>query len=330
MTRFALLGCGRIGRVHARNISTHPRASLSACFDVDPKANAEVAQAHGAKVASVDAILADDKIDAVLVATSTATHADFIVKCVKAGKPVLCEKPIHLDIAAVDTAWNEIKDIKHFVMLGFNRRFDPSFKNAHDRVAAGEVGKLEQLVITSRDPNPPPASYVRASGGIFRDMTIHDFDMARHFAGDIVEVSAAGAVLVDPEIGDQGDVDAAMVVMRAASGALIHINNSRRCAYGYDQRLEAFGEKGMLQAHNQHYNTVELWNAERTHSRSPVLDFFQSRYVDAYRDEVHHFIDCLEKGVEPIVGFKEGREALRLADAATQSMISGRTVKIDR
>jgi myo-inositol 2-dehydrogenase/D-chiro-inositol 1-dehydrogenase len=330
MVRFALLGCGRIGRMHARNIAAHPRASLVACHDVDAKSCAEVAAAYGAKVASVDAILADDKVDAVLIATSTATHADFLVKCVKAHKPVLCEKPIHLDINTVDAAWHEIENLKPFVMLGFNRRFDPSFKNVRDRVKSGEIGQLEQLIITSRDSAPPPASYVRGSGGMFRDMTIHDFDMARYFVGDIVEVKATGSVLVDPEIGDQGDIDSAMIVMKAASGALVHINNSRRCVYGYDQRIEAFGAKGMLQAQNKHETTVEAWGPERTHSQSLVLDFFQSRYIDAFNAEIHHFVDCLEKGEQPMVGFNEGREALRLADAALQAMISGQAVRLDR
>jgi myo-inositol 2-dehydrogenase / D-chiro-inositol 1-dehydrogenase len=330
MIRFALLGCGRIGRVHAQNIASHPRASLAAVYDVDAKAAVTVAEQHGAKVASVDDILGDKNIDAVLIATSTPTHADYLVRCVKAGKPVLCEKPIHLDSTVVDNAWREIAGIPHFIMLGFNRRFDPSFKNMRDRVLSGEIGKLEQLVITSRDPAPPPASYVRASGGMFRDMTIHDFDMARYFVGDIVEVYAAGSVLVDPEIGDQGDIDSAMIVMKAASGALVHINNSRRCAYGYDQRLEAFGEKGMLQAHNRYETTIEAWTAASTRAGAPVLDFFQARYIDAYNAEILHFVESLEKGVAPTASFTEGREALRLADAANKAMISGQSVRLDR
>lgn len=330
MIRFALLGCGRIGRMHARNIVAHPSATLTSVYDVDAKASAEVASMFGAKVASIDDILGDKNVDAVLIATSTATHAELLVKCCKAGKPTLCEKPIHLDINTVDAAWAEIANLKPFIMLGFNRRFDPSFKNVRDRVHNGEIGKLEQLMVISRDPNPPPASYVRGSGGLFRDMTIHDFDMARYFVGDIVEVSAFGSVLVDPEIGDQGDIDSAMIVMKAASGALVHINNSRRCVYGYDQRIEAFGEKGMLQAHNRHENTVEMWNGAATKASAPVLDFFQSRYLDAFNAEIFHFVDCLEKGVAPMVGFAEGREALRLADAAYKAMISGQTVRLDR
>ena len=188
------------------------------------------------------------EVDAVFIASSTDTHVDLLTRAAKAGKAVLCEKPIDLDIARVDACWAEIGELSPLVMVGFNRRFDPSFKALRDRLQAGEIGKLEQVVITSRDPAPPPAEYIKVSGGLFRDMTIHDFDMARYLAGDIVEVQAMGGNLIDPGIKEIGDIDAAMIVMRAASGALVHINNSRRCAYGYDQRIEAFGEKGMLQA----------------------------------------------------------------------------------
>ena len=212
-------------------------------------------------------------------------------------------------------------------MIGFNRRFDPSFKALRERVEAGEIGGLEQLVITSRDPSPPPPAYV-ASGGLFRDMMIHDFDLARSLAGEIVEVHAVGATLIDPEIARLGDIDTAMVVMRAASGALIHINNSRRCAYGYDQRLEAFGEKAMLQVHNRHQTTVESWSAERTRARDPVQDFFIARYAEAYVAEIDHFVDCVERRGKPLVGFADGRAALLLADAASESLRSGSVARL--
>jgi myo-inositol 2-dehydrogenase / D-chiro-inositol 1-dehydrogenase len=243
---------------------------------------------------------------------------------------VLCEKPIDLVIAKVDTCWAEIGELDPVVMVGFNRRFDPSFKALRDRVQAGEIGRLEQVIITSRDPAPAPVEYLKVSGGLFRDMTIHDFDMARYLVGDIVEVQAMGANLVDPAIQDAGDIDAAMVVLRAASGAMVHINNSRRCAYGYDQRIEAFGEKGMLQAGNRRPTTVEAWGAERTEAKDPVLHFFIERYTEAYLAEIDHFVDCVEKGATPLAGFAEGREALRLADAAVESLESGRSVRLDR
>jgi myo-inositol 2-dehydrogenase/D-chiro-inositol 1-dehydrogenase len=329
MVRFAVLGCGRIGRMHARNIKAHPRAELVACYDVVAKAAEETATELGARVAaSVDEVLAEPTVDAVFIASSTDTHVDLLTRAAKAGKAILCEKPIDLDIRRVDACWEEIGALKPLVMLGFNRRFDPSFKSLRDRLFAGEIGKLEQVVITSRDPAPAPAEYLKGSGGLFRDMTIHDFDMARYLAGEIVEVQAMGANLVDPGIREIGDIDAAMMILRAASGALVHINNSRRCAYGYDQRVEAFGEKGMLQAGNRRPTTVEAWGAERTAARDPVLNFFIERYREAYDAEVDHFVDCFEQGQQPLAGFAEGREALRLADAALESLRTGQTVRL--
>lgn len=329
MVGFAILGCGRIGRMHARNIKAHPRAELVVSYDVVAKAAEETAAELGAKKAgSVDDVLADKKVEAVFIASSTDTHVDLITRAAKAGKKVLCEKPVDLDIRRVDACWKEIGGLRPVVMIGFNRRFDPSFKAVRDRVQSGEIGKVEQIVITSRDPAPPPPAYVKGSGGLFRDMTIHDFDMARFLVGDIVEVQAMGANLIDPGIGQQGDIDAAMVVMRAASGALVHINNSRRCAYGYDQRIEAFGEKGMLQAQNRRGTTVEAWGAERTQTADPILHFFIERYTEAYRAELDNFIDCVEKGATPLATFADGREALRLADAALESMKTGKAVRL--
>jgi myo-inositol 2-dehydrogenase/D-chiro-inositol 1-dehydrogenase len=331
MVRFAVLGCGRIGRMHARNLKTHPRAALVIVYDVVSKAAEETAVELGAKVAdSVDEVLAAQDVDAVFIASSTDTHVDLLARSVKAGKAVLCEKPIDLDIGRVDACWREISGLNPLVALGFNRRFDPSFKAMRDRIQAGEIGKLEQVIITSRDPGPPPVSYVKHSGGLFRDMTIHDFDMARYLAGNIVEVQAVGANLVDPAIQEAGDIDTAMLVLRAANGALVHINNSRRCAYGYDQRLEVFGEKGMLQAGNRRLTTVERWGAQHTEAKDPVLYFFIERYTEAYQAEIDHFVDCVEKRVQPLAGFAEGREALRLADAALESLNTGRVVRLDQ
>lgn len=331
MVRFAVLGCGRIGRMHARNIKAHQRAELVAVFDVVGDAARATAAELGARVlASVDEALADSEIDAVFIASSTDTHVDLLTRAAKAGKAVLCEKPIDLDLQRVDACWAEIGGLDPLVMVGFNRRFDPSFKALRDRVQAGEIGTLEQVVITSRDPAPASADYLKVSGGLFRDMTIHDFDMARYLAGDIVEVQAMGANLIDHGIKEIGDIDAAMIVLRAASGALVHINNSRRCAYGYDQRVEAFGEKGMLQAGNRRPTTVEAWGAERTAARDPVLHFFIERYREAYDAEIDHFVDCVEQGQRPLAGFAEGREALRLAEAALESLRAGQVVRLDR
>jgi myo-inositol 2-dehydrogenase/D-chiro-inositol 1-dehydrogenase len=330
VVRFAVLGCGRIGRMHARNIKAHKRAGLVACYDIVGRAAEETAAGLGARVAgSVDEVLSAPDVDAVLIASSTDTHVDLLTRAAKAGKAVLCEKPIDLDSARVEACWREIGPLDPLVMVGFNRRFDPSFKALRDRLQAGEIGKLEQVTITSRDPAPAPAEYLKGSGGLFRDMTIHDFDMARYLTGEIIEVHAMGANLVDPGIEEIGDIDAAMITLRAASGAMVHISNSRRCAYGYDQRIEAFGEKGMLQAGNRHPTTVEAWTTERTRGQDPVLHFFIERYREAYDAEIDHFVDCFEKGTRPLAGFAEGREALRLADAAYESLRTGQTVRLE-
>ncbi|MGH1481500.1 MAG: inositol 2-dehydrogenase [Geminicoccales bacterium] len=330
MTRFALFGCGRIGRMHGLNLARHPRTELVSVFDVFAKAAEETAAATGAKVVtSVDEAFTDDSIDAVLIASSTDTHVDLLTRTAQAGKAILCEKPIDLDLARVDACWAAIGGLDPLIMLGFNRRFDPSFKALRDRIQGGELGKLEQLLITSRDPSPPPADYIKVSGGLFRDMTIHDFDIARYIAGDIVTVHATGANLVDPEIKALGDFDAAMITMQAASGALIHINNSRRATYGYDQRIEAFGALGMLQAGNQCATSIRFSGQGVTDAQDPALDFFIERYTAAYLAEIDHFVDCVEQQTKPIAGFAEGREALRLADAAFESVRTGQTVRLD-
>jgi myo-inositol 2-dehydrogenase/D-chiro-inositol 1-dehydrogenase len=330
MARIGVFGCGRIGRMHALNIARHPRTELVSVFDVVEESARQTAEATGATaVSSIEAITEDDKIDAVLIASSTDTHVDLLTLAAKSGKAILCEKPIDLDMNRVKSCWAEIKSLDPVVMIGFNRRFDPTFQELRRRLSDGVVGKLEQLTITSRDPGPPPAAYIKVSGGLFRDMTIHDFDLARYFAGDIVDVHATGANLVEPEIEALGDIDSAMITMRTASGALIHISNSRRAVYGYDQRIEAFGERGMLQAGNQRDTSLSFWGSEGTDVKSPIMDFFIERYAPAYLAEIDHFVDCIEKGDEPGASFEDGLEALRLADAALESMSTGQTVKLD-
>ena len=329
MVGFAVLGCGRIGRMHANNLAHRADAELICVYDVQAEYAAQVAAALDVRQAdSVDHALADPAVEAVLIASSTDTHVELIIASIRAGKAVLCEKPIDLDLARAERCWAEIAPLQPTVMIGFNRRFDPSFAALRRRVQAGEIGSVEQVVITSRDPTPPPAAYVRVSGGLLRDMTIHDLDTARTLVGDIVEVSAFGACLISPAIGEAGDVDTAMVTLRAASGALVHINNSRRCAYGYDQRIEAFGAGGMLQAHNRHGTTVAAWSGAYAGAPAPALSFFVQRYADAYAAEVAHLIDCVRTGSAPTSDFQDGLQAMRLADAATESLRQGRPVRL--
>jgi myo-inositol 2-dehydrogenase / D-chiro-inositol 1-dehydrogenase len=317
----AVLGCGRIGRIHAGNLARHPRAQLAAVFDVANDAARQTAKDLGVKrAASLDEVWADPAIAAVVVATPTDTHVPLMIAAVKAGKAVFCEKPIDVDFERARSCWREIAPHRPRLMMGFNRRFDPSFQALRERLQRGEIGRIELIIITSRDPAPPPLAYIRSSGGLLRDMTIHDFDMARYLAGDISQVQAFGANLVDPKIAKLGDIDTCTVALRSKSGALLQINNSRRCVYGYDQRIEVFGEHGMLQAGNQRATSVEHWGERHTAARDPVLNFFLERYAEAYRAELDAFIRALEQGGALTPDFADGLEALRLALAAEDSL----------
>jgi myo-inositol 2-dehydrogenase/D-chiro-inositol 1-dehydrogenase len=330
MLSFGLFGAGRIGRVHADSLAVHPRAELATVYDPIEAAALEVATRLGATATGdANAILDDPGIDAVIIASPTPTHVDLLTASVRAGKAVLCEKPIDLDLARVDACWTQIESKNATIMVGFNRRFDTSFADIRDRVARGEIGRLEQLIITSRDPAPAPAAYIASSGGLFRDMTIHDFDLARFFLGEVVEVQAMAANLIEPYIAEAGDVDSAMVLLRGAGGELCQIVNSRRCSFGYDQRLEAFGAEAMLTAGNQTATSVRWSGASGTETAAPYLNFFLDRYAPAYRAELDHLITCVEQGLPPSPGFADGRAALVLADAANESLKTGRAVRID-
>jgi myo-inositol 2-dehydrogenase/D-chiro-inositol 1-dehydrogenase len=330
LIRFGLFGCGRIGRVHADSIDVHPRAELAWVYDPIESAGQEVAKQYGATAApTVDVALDDPSVDAVVVASATPTHVDLLTRAAGVGKAVLCEKPIDLDLVRVDRCWTEIAALNPTVMIGFNRRFDPSFREVHERIAGGDIGRLEQLTIVSRDPAPASREYLAGSGGLFRDMTIHDFDIARFFLGEVVEVYATGANLVADYIAELGDIDSAVVVLRGAGGTLCHITNSRRSVFGYDQRLEAFGSAGMLSVGNQHPTSVRLSNATHTEAAPEYLNFFLDRYTPAYRAELDHLITAMEQDDQPSPGFADGREALALADAALDSLQTGHMVRLD-
>ena len=321
MVGLAVLGCGRIGRIHAGNLARHTRARLVSVFDVAGDVARQTATALGAKRAqSLEEVWADREVAAVLIATPTDTHVPLITAAVKAGKAVFCEKPIDVDLERARSCGRDIAPHRPRLMMGFNRRFDPSFHALRERLQRGDIGRLELVVITSRDPAPPPLAYIRSSGGLLRDMTIHDFDMARYLAGDITQVHAFGANLVDPKIAKLGDIDTCTVSLRSKSGALIQINNSRRCVYGYDQRIEAFGATGQLQAGNQRATTIEYWGADRTGARDPVLNFFIERYAEAYRAELDAFIESVAEPRSMSPDFSDGLEALRLAVAAEESL----------
>jgi myo-inositol 2-dehydrogenase / D-chiro-inositol 1-dehydrogenase len=328
MINFCQFGAGRIGAIHAANIARHPDARLATVVDTDRAAAESLAGRYGAAVGDQAAALVDPAVDAVVIASATDTHADLVEAASRAGKAVFCEKPLDLDRTRAEACVAVAEECGVALMVGFNRRFDPSFARLEQQIRDGRIGGLELLTITSRDPAPPPLEYVRRSGGLFRDMMIHDFDMACWLAGEEpVEIFAAAGVLIDPAIGEAGDVDTAVVTLRLRSGALCQISNSRRAVYGYDQRIEAFGSLGALRAGNVAESTVAFAGADGIVSEKP-LHFFLERYAEAYRRELDHFIRAINDGTAPLVGGKDGVRALALADAALESLRTGRAIAV--
>jgi myo-inositol 2-dehydrogenase/D-chiro-inositol 1-dehydrogenase len=328
MLRFAQFGAGRIGAIHAANLAAMNETQLLHVVDVNAEAARTLATRHGAQVSSIDAALADPNVDAVIIASSTDTHADLAIASARAGKAIFCEKPIDLSLKRVDACLAAVKKARVPMFVGFNRRFDPSFAALQTRITRGDIGNVEQVIISSRDPGLPPIAYLKVSGGQFRDMTIHDFDMARWLLGEEpVELFAYGTCLVDPAVAKVGDTDSAMVVMKTASGKLCHINNSRRASYGYDQRLEVHGSKGRLLAGNRTATTVELADGGSVATDKPLY-FFLERYAEAYRAELTAFVDAVVNKKPLPVTAQDGRQAIVLAEAAVKSLKTGRPVKL--
>ncbi|HHR85094.1 MAG TPA: inositol 2-dehydrogenase [Candidatus Acetothermia bacterium] len=329
--KIGLIGAGRIGRLHAANLSYRVSgAEIVAVADVFPGAAKECAQELSIPSAVEDPrrILDDPRIDAVFICTSTDTHASLIEQAAKAGKHIFCEKPIALDLPTIDRALATVGRAGVSLQIGFNRRFDSNFRRARELVAEGKIGQPHVLRITSRDPEPPPPEYVKVSGGIFLDMMIHDFDMARYLMQDeVVEVYASGAVLVDPRIGELGDVDTAVVTLHFKSGALGVIDNSRRAVYGYDQRAEVFGEKGTVVVSNPKPDTAVLSGSEGDHS-SALYHFFTDRYMDAYVAEAEAFVLSIEKGESPLVSGRDGKIPVAMGYAAKLSLAENRPVRL--
>ncbi len=325
MLSIAVIGAGRIGQIHARNVAAHKAVRLAGVTDLDATAARRLADACGAPVLPLDAAFA---ADAVMICSPTPTHADYIERAATAGRAIFCEKPIDLAAGRVRTCLEAVRAAGVKLMVGFNRRFDPHFGALKRRLDAGEIGRLELLTIISRDPAPPPPAYIASSGGLFRDMMIHDLDMARFLLGEEpVSLHAAASCQVDPAIGAAGDVDTAVVTLRTASGRLCQISNSRRATYGYDQRIEAHGANGLLRTGNVTATTVELANGAGF-TTEPVLPFFLERYAAAYRAELDAFIVAVTSGARPEPDGDDGLKALLLADAATRSATSGETVTL--
>ena len=325
---FAILGAGRIGQVHARAVAATPGAALVAIADPVAAAAEAVRATYGCDIRSIDAIEASADVDAVVICTPTDTHADLIERFCKAGKAVFCEKPVDLSLPRVAACLKVVEATKGTLMVGFNRRFDPDFMAVKAAIDAGRVGEVEMVTITSRDPGAPPHDYITRSGGIFRDMTIHDFDMARWLLGEEVDsVFASASVLTDPKIGELGDFDSANVILRTASGRQAIITNSRRAAYGYDQRIEVLGSTGMVAAQNHGENRITLADGAGFHD-APLLNFFMTRYVAAYANEIAAFIATVQDGKPTPTTGHDGLMALALAEAALKSVAEGRAVKV--
>ncbi len=328
MVKIALLGCGRIGQVHARAIKDNPDATVTAVADAMPPAAEALAEQTGSEVRSVDEIMASADVDAVVIGTPTTTHYDLIHQAAKAGKAIFCEKPVDLSSERILDCIKVVEEAGVPFLTAFNRRFDPNFAAMQARIAAGDIGQVELVTILSRDPSPPPIDYVKTSGGLFRDMMIHDLDMARFLLGeDPVSIHAVGSCLVDPAIGEAGDVDTAAVMLTTKTGAICQISCSRRATYGYDQRIEVHGAEGMLRADNQRENTIEL-ATEAGFATAPAQNFFLERYERAYAAEMQSFVAALKDGRQPQPGIRDGLKAQQMADAATLSMNTGKTIAL--
>ncbi len=325
---FAILGAGRIGQVHAQAIAANSKARLVAVADAFEEAASNLIATHGGELRTIEAIATSDDIDAVLICTPTNTHADLIEKFARVGKGIFCEKPIDLDIGRVKSCLKVVKKTKARLMVGFNRRFDPHFIAVKEAINAGRIGKVEMVNIISRDPGAPPAEYIKVSGGIFKDMSIHDFDMARFLLGEEIEtVMASASVLVDKKIGELGDFDSANIILTTASGRQCAISNSRRATYGYDQRIEVHGSLGMVRAENQREVSIEIATGNG-YTKPPLFDFFMTRYIAAYAAEISAFITFLGENSLVSPSGEDGLRSLIIAEAALKSAHEGRAVKV--
>lgn len=330
MIKLAILGCGRIGQVHARSAAMVEGARVTAVADAFPEAAEVLAARTGAAVMTAEDIISSPQIDAVVIGTPTDTHFDLIQASAKAGKAIFCEKPVDMSADRIRQCIETVETAGVPFLTGFNRRFDPGFAGIRARIADGEIGAIELVTILSRDPAPPPVSYIESSGGLFRDMMIHDFDMARFLTGEeVVQVYATGSALVDPAIGEAGDVDTAVAVLTTASGRICQISNSRRATYGYDQRVEVHGAGGMLRAENLRETNVELATAAGFRS-APAQHFFLERYAGAYVAEMAHFVECLAAGNAPSPTIRDGLAAQMIADAAARSLQTGAPVTLEQ
>ena len=325
----ALMGTGRMAHVYGPKINAHPGLRLEVVYNPRMSSATKAAGQYGGRAMDdLDVVLADAAVDAVVIATPTDTHVEYIEAAARAGKPIYCEKPLDQSLERVDRAMVALDANPVPFMLGFNRRFDPDNAALREVVTKGEVGRLNMLMSWSREPSPPPIDYVRASGGYFVDATIHDIDLLCWIAGERpVEVMATGTCMFDDQIGAEGDFDMTMTTLKMPSGALVHINNSRACAYGFDQRLEAFGDNGMVQTLNHRNDNLVRWDDHRTVAREPLKHFFLERYDQSFYNALDEFHQAVTSDRAPSATAEDGRAALAIALACTQSAKSRKAVK---
>lgn len=330
--KIGLIGAGRIGKLHGELLTYHvPGAEIKAVADIDIDHAKQWAKRLGISVLTTDpnTILNDSDLDAVLICSSTDTHATFIIEAAEAGKHIFCEKPIDFEITKIEEALRAVEAAGVKLQIGFNRRFDHNFKKVHDVVAQGKIGDVHIVKITSRDPAPPPIDYVKVSGGIFLDMSIHDFDMARYLSGsEVEEIYAQGCVLIDPAIDAAGDIDTAIITLKFSNGAMGVIDNSRQAVYGYDQRVEVFGSAGAIEVQNDIPNCSKLSTAAGVYSEKPLY-FFLERYQMSYVAELSAFVDAVTNDTEPLVSGNDGLQPVLIGLAAQKSLIEKRAVRID-
>lgn len=327
MFNIALFGVGRIGRIHGQNIHDHAQTNVYSIIDPYVEGREELSQKYKSKIQTVEEAMSDPRVDAICICSATNTHVNLIELAAKHGKAIFCEKPIDLDLAKVRNCLKVVEENDTTLFIAFNRRYDAHFNELKTRLNNNAVGQIESLIITSRDPSAPPAEYAQTSGGMYRDMTIHDFDMVRYLMNaEPITITAYGSCMVDPEIGKAGDIDTSVVVLTFESGAIATINNSRRSGYGYDQRIEVHGSKGMLSAGNITENSVIQFGDQGTVEANPEY-FFLQRYAGAYKNEWNHFVQVLGGATSLSPGI-DGERALALADAALASLTTNKTVKL--
>tara|TARA_Y100000590_G_scaffold106025_1_gene120736 strand:- start:59 stop:1063 length:1005 start_codon:yes stop_codon:yes gene_type:complete len=332
MINIALFGLGRIGYMHAQNLAKHGNFNLKYVYDIDKNLAKKVArklQSHSIDKPSI--AFKDKKIEAIFIASATSTHIKFILEAVKNKKAVFCEKPLDLSIKKINKCKKKISKLNSKIQLGFNRRYDPGHNSLKKELLKGKIGKLEKIIITSRDPAPPSLNYLKQSGGIFRDMMIHDFDLVRFYLAkdEVKSVFASASNILNKKFNKIKDFELASCLMSSKNGVQCIITNSRHCSFGYDQRVELFGSKGMLLSGNKKKSETELYTKKNTSQKKPLLNFFIDRYKDAYRLQLNSLFRMIKKKEKPLSNFEDGRRALILANAAYESLKKNKNIKVN-